>query len=99
MTDRKAKELGYIDVEFVDLTAELAREERRYHIIGGLFTVLCTVLGFMFWPMMIEWLTGTDVFDAAFNAGAFGITTLLTTCSITGILCGVVGMVAYRNKG
>ena len=82
--------------------AEMERDERNYHRVGIVFTVLCALFGFFFFPVLFSILNGENYFDAVFDATVgnpvYGIASF-TLFTFAGLLSGILGMAAYRNRG
>ena len=91
MTDKRARELGYIDVTFVNLTAQREREARRFVAIRWAAIVLAGIAGFLLFPMMVLWETGDNLFVNLYEWGnpyLAGI--VLLTLAIVGGFAGFV---------
>lgn len=94
MTDKRARELGYIDVTFVNLTAERERAERLHRIIRWAAIVLASIVGFLSFPLMVLWETGDDLFVNLYEWGnPYFATIVLFAFTLVG---GVAGFVTHR---
>lgn len=91
MTDKRARELGYIDVTFVNLTERRERAERLHRIIRWAAIVFASVAGFLLFPLMVLWETGNDLFVNLYEWGnPYLATIVLFTFTLVGSLAGFV---------
>ena len=77
--------------------ARLERQERRQNIIGGLFTVLCALAGFVFWPMMVWWTSGVDLTAEMVDASAGFNMMVVGIMLATSVLFGFVGLAIAKR--
>lgn len=99
MTDKLAREQGYIDVTFVNLTEERERQERRHNLLGAAFTALCGLAGFLFWPMVALWETGVDLTEEIARSGNIWYgAILLSIFFATGLFTTLIGLAVWGGR-
>ena len=92
MTDRMARERGYIDVSFVNLSEKRRRELRILNILRASVVSVVTMAGFMFFPFMILFLSGEDITVNIAEGIADGFYLPLAFHAVLNTLMGIVAM-------
>ena len=99
MTDRKAKELGYIDVTFVNLTEQRERQERLYNVVRWTAIVLASIAGFLILPILMLLDNGDNVFVSLYEWGNVTLALIvLSTLAAAGFLAGLLTYYAVTKN-
>ena len=77
--------------------AELIEQEKHNERIGLIFTIISTVLGFVFWPVMVNWLSGHDLFDLMADSVWLSIV-WFTVMTVTGAVAGIVALLYSKDR-
>ena len=93
MTDRMAKELGYVDVTFVNLTEKRERAERLYNIIRWTAIVLASIAGFLILPILMFLQEGDNVFVSLYEWGNVSLAAIVLSVLAAAGFC--AGLAAY----
>jgi hypothetical protein len=91
-----------IDVEFIDLTARENRRRRIRNAFNIIGVTIMALAGFLFFPMMILWLSGEDVFTnitESLNEGRILFTAFhLTLNTLMALAAGFVGIALFPRQ-
>lgn len=93
MTDKRAKELGYVDVSFVNLTEQRERQERFYSIIRWTAVVLASIAGFLILPLLLLLENGDNVFVSLYEWGNVTFAAIVLSVLAAAGFC--AGLAAY----
>ena len=74
-------------------------EARRYYNrLGQLSTVLACIAGFLFWPMMVLWTSGDDLFDLIATSNNIWFSIIVTSImAATGLFGGLIAIALYKG--
>jgi hypothetical protein len=82
------------DQWYEDMKAEEVKRDR----IGLLFTTISTFLGFAFWPFMVTFLTGRDLFEMMANGNFWFNSVWVMILTVTSAFCGTMAILYYKDR-
>jgi hypothetical protein len=90
------------DVQFVDLTARENRMRALRNLRNIVMVTFMAIAGFLFFPMMILWLTGEDVFanmaDNLNDGGLWFTGFHLTLDLLMALVAGFIGIALFPRE-
>jgi hypothetical protein len=70
---------------------------KHYNRIGIIFTTISTIMGFAFWPLMVMWTSGEDLFSNMAEANIWFNLIVTSTMFATGLFGGLLAIALYKG--
>lgn len=81
-----------------DENLTLEQIERLHHQrVGALFTVFATIIGFFFWPVMVDFLSDSSLIDMMMHKPGWFTSLWLAIMSFTAVFSGIIALVYSKD--